>query len=163
MVRKILGYLLQFIGSLFFLLMIFFIVGLVSSLRLSRYDHALHSIVWCGVMWGLGYLFYAIGRKVLTYEGTIKTPLSFHLDSPFKRVMFIVSILSLIGIVFSFIAYGPDIDRVIRYVFQRRFTSFNFENLLMRISFYLFPVSVFLMMFGERLLSWIKNGSTPKA
>lgn len=159
MTKKIFGYLLQFIGAIFFLLMIVFIFGLVSNLRFSRYDYVLHSVVWCGVMWGLGYLFYTAGRKLLSYKGTIKKSLSFHLDSPFKRVMFIVSILSLIGIIFSFIAYGPDIDRVIRYVFQRRFTSFNFENLLLKTSFYLFPISLFLMAFGERLLGWIKYGS----
>lgn len=163
MIRKILGYFFQLIGAIFFLSILLFIMGLVQNLIHHYFEGAVYSVLFGGIFWGLGYLFYKAGGKLLSYERPNKKPSSFHLDSPFKRVMFIVSTLSLIGIAFAFIAYGPDINRVIRYVFQRRFTSFNFENLLMRISFYLFPVSVFLMMFGERLLSWIKNGSTPKA
>lgn len=158
MIRKILGYFFQLIGAIFFLSILLFIMGLVQNLIHHYFEGAVYSVLFGGIFWGLGYLFYKAGGKLLSYERPNKKPSSFHLDSPFKRVMFIVSILSLIGIAFAFLAYGFDVDRVIRNIFERRY-SIKFEIILLRSCFYLFPVSLFLMAYGERILGWIKNGS----
>ena len=101
MFRKILGYFFQLIGALFFLSILLFIMGLVQNLIHHYFEDAGYSVLFGGIFWGLGYLFYKAGGGLLSYERPNKKPSSFHLDSPFKRVMFIVSILSLIGIVFS--------------------------------------------------------------
>lgn len=158
MIRKILGYFFQLIGALFFLSILLFIMGLVSNLLHHYLEGAAYSVLFGGIFWGLGYLFYKAGGKLLSYERPNKKSSSFHLDSSFKRVMFIVFILSLIGIAFAFLAYGFDVDRVIRNIFERRY-SITFERIFLRTCFYLFPISLFLMAFGERILSWIKNGS----
>lgn len=160
MIRKILGYFFQLIGAIFFLSILLFIMGLVQNLIHHYFEGAVYSVLFGGIFWGLGYLFYKAGGKLLSYERPNKKPSSFHLDSPFKRVMFILSILSLIGIVFAFLAYGFDVDRVIRNIFERH--SITFEIILLRSCFYLFPLSLFLMAFGERILGWIKNGSKAK-
>ena len=155
MIRKILGYFFQLIGAIFFLSILLFIMGMG---LVQNFEGAVYLVLFGGIFWGLGYLFYMAGGKLLSYERPNKKPSSFHLDSPFKRVMFIVSTLSLIGIAFAFLAYGFDVVRVIRNIFERRY-SITFEIILLRSCFYLFPISLFLMAFGERMLGWIKHGS----
>lgn len=88
--------------------------------------------------------------------------LNSYLDSPFKRLMAVISIIAFAGIAIAFCMQGGDLSRATYYVF-RRYSNPSFGILLMRACFYIFPVSVILMLFGEKVWGWIKNGSKPKA
>lgn len=84
--------------------------------------------------------------------------LNSYLNTPFKRLMAVISIIAFAGIAIAFLMQGGDLNRAIYYVF-RRYSNPSFGILLMRVSFYVFPVSVLLMLFGEKVWAWNKNGS----
>ena len=157
MIRKIIGYFFQLVGALFFLSILIFILAIISCMIYGQPEAAVKPLLCGCAAWGLGYFFYKTGGKILSYDRPNKESLSFHLDSPFKRVMFVVSILSFFGLIAGFIANGFDIDELLNDLFRDRYLSF--EIILLRTCFYSFLVSIILMLFGEKVCSWIKNGS----
>ncbi|WP_277029841.1 hypothetical protein [Turicimonas muris] len=82
----------------------------------------------------------------------------FRLDSMFKRSMFVASVLCLLIIGISFV-YEDFSWRGIQYHILSVRRSKNFLELVMAAAYWLFPFFIFLMFFGEKIISWIRVGS----
>lgn len=79
------------------------------------------------------------------------------LDSAFKRSMFVACALCLLIIGFSFIYEDFSWSSIQYYILSER-RSKNFLEWVMAAAYWLLPIFVFLMLFGEKIISWIRVG-----
>lgn len=158
MIRKFIGFALQFIGSAMMLVVGFFTLGAFSAIVGKRYEELGAAIIFGLLFLGVAYLFYKAGEKVILSEKIFK--FSFSLNSQFKRIMFLVFAISLLIVIVGFVLGGLDPERVFYYVFEQRYPSAGIGKYTLRLGFIAFPVSLFLMFYGEKIWGWIKNGSS---
>lgn len=79
----------------------------------------------------------------------------FQLNSTFKRSMFVACIVCLLIIFSSFVYENFSWWNITYYILSGRRTN-HFPELIMISAYWLLPIFVFLLLFGEKILSWIQ-------